>query len=379
MTRPLVALADGPGAPGSDPAVIAALVGLDDPDLLIGWTVEDFPWLDSLPPGRTFGISAGYRLDKAVASGSVRYVPVPLSGVPRLLAGIFRPEVAVVSGRPAGRGFVFGPSVGWADAAARHARRVIVEVHPDTPPYDAPTIPGEVVAVIEAPAPPVIGRGRPPTPLEFIIGATAAALVPPRSTIQYGAGAVCEAVIAALDVPVQVRSGLASDALVDLDRRGLLAGRAEAAYAWGGDDLTALSAGGKLRLVPVEVSNDVGRLAGIERFVAVNTGVQVGLDGAVNVEQVAGRRVAGIGGHPDFCAAAVRSKGGLSVIVLTATRRGVSTIVPMVEVVSTPRTDVDVVVTEHGVADLRGLDEAARRRCLIAVAAPEHRDALDAS
>lgn len=54
-------------------------------------------------------------------------------------------------------------------------------------------------------------------------------------------------------------------------------------------------------------------------------------------------------------------------------------IVPAVEVVSTARTDVDVVVTEHGVADLRGLDEPARRRRLVAVAAPEHRDALGAS
>jgi len=374
-----MAMADGPGAPGTDPTVIAGLVGLDEPDLLLGWTVEDLPWLDALPAGRAWSVGAGYRLDKAVASGTVRYLPVPLSGVPRLVAGPFRPEVAVVSGRPAGRGFVFGPSVGWAHAAARHARRVIIEVQPEAPPYDAPAIPGEVVAIIEASTPPTAGRGRPPTPVELVIGAAAAALVPSRATIQYGAGAVCEAVVIGLDVPVQVRSGLASDALVDLDRRGLLAGRAEAAYAWGGDDLTALSAGGKLRLVPVEVSHDVGRLAGVERFVAVNTAVQVGLDGAVNVEQVGGRRVAGIGGHPDFCAAAVRSKGGLSIIVLPATRRGVSTIVPHVEVVSTPRTDVDVVVTEHGVADLRGLDEVARRQCLAAVAAPEHRDALDAS
>lgn len=372
-------MADGPGAPGTDPAVIAGLAGLEEPELLLGWTVEDLPWLDSLPAGRAWSVSAGYRLDKAVASGRVRYLPVPLSGVARLLAGPFRPEVAVVSGRPAGRGFVFGPSVGWAHAAARHARRVIIEVQPEAPPYDAPAIPGEVVGVIEASTPPGAGRGRQPTPLELTIGATAAGLVPPRATIQYGAGAICEAVIATLDVPVQVRSGLASEALVDLDRRGLLAGRAEAAYAWGGDDLTALSAGGKLRLVPVEVSHDVGRLAGIERFVAVNTAVQVGLDGAVNVEQVGGRRVAGIGGHPDFCAGAVRSKGGLSIIVLPATRRGASTIVPRVEVVSTPRTDVDVVVTEHGVADLRGVDEVTRRRRLVDVAAPEHRGALEAS
>ncbi|MGH9034499.1 MAG: acetyl-CoA hydrolase/transferase C-terminal domain-containing protein, partial [Acidimicrobiia bacterium] len=318
--RPLIVMADGPGGPGTDPAVIAGLAGLDEPDLLIGFTVEDLPWLDSLPAGRAWSVSAGYRLDKVVAAGTVRYLPVALSGVPRLLAGPFRPDVAVVSGRPAGGGYVFGPSVGWAHAAARLARRVIIEVQAEAPPYDAPAIPGEVVAVIEAPGRPPAVRARPPTPLELTIGAAAAALVPPRAVIQYGAGAVCEAVVAGLDVPVQVRSGLVSDALVDLDRRGLLAGRAEAAYAWGGDDLTALSAGGKLRLVPVERSHDVGLLAGLERFVAINTAVQVALDGSVNVEQVGGRRVAGIGGHPDFCAAAVRSKGGLSIIVLPATR-----------------------------------------------------------
>jgi acyl-CoA hydrolase len=256
---------------------------------------------------------------------------------------------------------------------------VVVEVQPEAPPYDSPAIPGEVMTVIEAPVRLTAGSGRAPTAVELSIGAAAAALVPPRATIQYGAGAVCEAVVAGLDVPVQVRSGLVSDAIVDLDRRGLLGGQAQAAYAWGGDDLAALSAGGKLRLVPVEVSHDIGRLAGMARFVAVNTAVQVGLDGAVNVEMAGGRRVAGIGGHPDFCAAAVRSPGGLSIIALPSTRRGASTIVSTVEVVSTPRTDVDVVVTEHGMADLRGLDEEGRRRRLIEVAAPEHRDALAAS
>jgi acyl-CoA hydrolase len=373
-------MGDGPGAPVTDPAVISGLVGLGEPDVLLGWTVEDLPWLDSLPPGRAWSVSAGYGLDKALASGAVRYLPVPLSAMARLLAGPFRPDVAVVAGRPAaGGGFVLGSSVGWAHAAARLARRVVVEVHPEAPPYDSPAVPGEVVEIIEAPGRPAASRGRPPTPVELAIGAAAAALVPPRATIQYGVGAICEAVIAGLDVPVQVRSGLVSDAVVDLDRRGLLTGRAEAAYAWGGDDLAALSAGGKLRLVPVEVSHHVGRLAATGRFVAINTAVQVGLDGAINVERVAGRQVAGMGGHPDFCAAAVRSDGGLSIIVLPATRRGASTIVPTLEVVSTPRTDVDVVVTEHGVADLRGLDEAARRQCLAAVAAPEHRDTLAAS
>jgi acyl-CoA hydrolase len=156
----------------------------------------------------------------------------------------------------------------------------------------------------------------------------------------------------------------------------VLLDRAETTYAWGGDDLAALSAAGRLRLVPSDQSHAIDRLAGFEQFTAVNSALEVGLDGAANVEVLDGRPVSGIGGHADFNAAAARSADGLSIVALTATRRGRSTIVPAVEKVSTPATDVHVVVTEHGVADLRGADAVERRRRLVAVAAPEFRDQL---
>jgi acyl-CoA hydrolase len=127
----------------------------------------------------------------------------------------------------------------------------------------------------------------------------------------------------------------------------------------------------------VEESHDLGRVAAIERFIGCNTALQVGLDGSVNVERVGGRLVAGIGGHADFCAAATRSCGGLSIVALrSTTKRGASTIVPRVEVVSTPRCDVEIVITEHGIADLRGVGDHERAHRLTMIAAPEHRDAL---
>jgi acyl-CoA hydrolase len=125
------------------------------------------------------------------------------------------------------------------------------------------------------------------------------------------------------------------------------------------------------------VTHDVTALAAIPRFVACNTALQVGLDGAVNVERVGDRIIAGIGGHADFSAGASHCADGLSVIALRSTdRAGASTIVPRVDVVSTPRCDVDVVVTEHGVADLRGHDDDERAVQLASIAAPEHRGAL---
>ncbi|HKY75272.1 MAG TPA: acetyl-CoA hydrolase/transferase C-terminal domain-containing protein [Acidimicrobiia bacterium] len=376
----LVAYADGPWAPTVDPATVARLCGLDEPDVLLGWTVEELPWLAAMPHGRVTSTMAGYRLARAVAAGVVQVRSTAISAMPGLLAGELRPDVAVVSGRQAGTGFAFGPSVGWAHAAARSARRgVVVDVRPGLPAYDAPPVPGEILAVVEGPAGPPAAPGRAATADEAAIGAMVADLIPPGATLEFGVGTVCDAAAAALSVGVRIRSGMVTDALVRLHRRQLLLDRAETTFAWGGDDLAALSAAGQLRLVPSDQSHDIDRLAGFEQFTAVNSALEVGLDGAVNVEILDGRPVSGVGGHADFCAAAARSDGGLSIVALTATRRGRSAIVPVVEKVSTPAGDVHLVVTEHGVADLRGVDAAERRRRLVAVAAPEFRDLLAAT
>jgi acyl-CoA hydrolase len=183
-------------------------------------------------------------------------------------------------------------------------------------------------------------------------------------------------VVAALKVPVRVRSGLVTDELADLADRDLLLDTAEAAYKWGGARLSALIDDGRLVLSPVERIHDLTAISAVPRFVAINTALQVGLDGSANVEMVGGRVVAGPGGHPDFAAGASRSPGGLSIIALPSTSAGRSTIVARPDVVTTPRFDVDVVVTEHGVADLRGGDHHQRARRLVQVADPEYREGL---
>jgi acyl-CoA hydrolase len=218
---------------------------------------------------------------------------------------------------------------------------------------------------------------RSPDEVDLVIGRRVASLLPERATIQLGPGGVADAIAACVEHPVALWSGLVTEVAAGLADRGLLLGAATAAYTWGGPAVARLAAEERLRLVPVDVSHEPSNLAGIDRFVACNTAIQVGLDGAVNVERVGGRQVAGIGGHADFAAGAVRSAGGMSVIALrSVTRSGASTIVPSVEVVSTARCDVEVVVTEHGVADLRGIDDRERAHRLAEVAAPPHRAGL---
>jgi acyl-CoA hydrolase len=358
--------------------VIAAAAGAPDPEVLLGWTPEARAWLSS-PSLRGRTVIAGYALAGAVAEGRLRYLPVRLSAVPRLL-GNLRPDVAVVTGVRRGESLAYGGTVGLGPASARSAQALVVEVDPDGPDLGAPVIEGPIVATVERPG----SDGPPPAPrraddVDLAVGRHVASVLPADPTLQFGPGGIGEGVVAALDRPVRIWSGLVTEAMADLDNRGLLRGRITGAYVWGGPAVASVARAGKLRLLPVDETHDVSRVAAIDRFVGCNTALQVGLDGSVNVERVGARVVAGIGGHADFCAAAARSVGGVSVIALRSTTKdGVSTIVPEVDVVSTPRCDVEVVVTEHGVADLRGVDDAERARRIAAVAAPPHRAKLTA-
>ena len=165
-------------------------------------------------------------------------------------------------------------------------------------------------------------------------------------------------------MPVAVDSGLIGDAVLDLDARVCSLGSPRGAYLAGTEPLDEWSDGRPV-LEPVEVTHDVSRLAAHDRFVAVNTALELDPVGQVNVERVGGQPVGGIGGHADFALAASRSRGGISMIALPSAHRSGPTLVEQLSApVTTTRADVDVVVTEHGVADLRGLDDREREHAL---------------
>jgi acyl-CoA hydrolase len=371
----VVAYPDGADSARVAPETVASLLGLGPVEVLLGWTPAPRPWLVS-PTVRGRTVMAGYSLGPAVAGGRLRYLPVRLSAVPELVDRR-PPDVAVVTGIRRGADLAFRGTVGWGPAAARAVARVVVEVDDHAPDLGAPLIPGSIAEVVPRPDGEDAAAPRPPDAVDLAVGRHVVSVFPEEPTLQLGPGAIAESIVAAVDRPVRIHSGLLTDAMARLADVGLLVGEVRAGYVWGGEPITALARAGRLRLLPVEQTHDITALSTIPRLVACNTALQLGLDGSVNVERVGGRVVAGIGGHADFCAGASRSPGGASVIALRSTdRRGASTIVPRVEVVSTPRCDVDVVVTEHGIADLRDADDGERARRLVAIAAPEHRDAL---
>ena len=128
---------------------------------------------------------------------------------------------------------------------------------------------------------------------------------------------------------------------------------------------------------PASYTHNQAVLSRINQLVAINSALEVGLDGSVNAETLNGVAIGAIGGQLDFVRGANASRGGRAIIALpsTAPKSG-SRIVAAVETFPTPRADVDAIVTEWGVAELRGCTLRQRARRMIAIAAPEHREAL---
>ena len=225
--------------------------------------------------------------------------------------------------------------------------------------------------------------------IEARIGSHVAALVRDGDTLQFGIGSVPMALAGALTSHRRLRfhGGMASAAVRTLWESGALDrdARITAGVVLGDTALHDFVA----RLEPLWLTDaahthDVTAIAALPRFIAINAAVEVDLFGQVNSERANGRVQAGAGGLPAFAQGALLSPGGRLLICLgsTAKKGSVSRIVPALDanaLCTVPRYLADAVVTEHGVAELRGLSLDARAEALIAIAAPEQRDALAAA
>jgi acyl-CoA hydrolase len=328
-------------------------------------------------------------LARLAAAGGVSIIPCHFVDVPRLLRlrapGRLVVLLQVSPADPGGR-HSLGVAVDYTYELVEHARAVVAEVNERMPVTSAPTLPGSAFAAVEhtfRPLPVVA----PPTVREVHrrIAGHVAGLVPDGATIQLGVGALPSVMGEALSARrgLRVHSTLAGDWLLDLARAGALddgPGAVTISEAAGSAELYRyVAAGSPVLIRPVCELNRPALPAGVERFVAMNSALQVDLTGQVNAEEISSGYVGGIGGQPEFLRAAQRSEGGRSIIMLPATAADgrESRIVRRLHggTVTTARSGVDYVVTEYGVADLRGRSLDERAEALLAVAAPHHRDA----
>jgi acetyl-CoA hydrolase len=233
----------------------------------------------------------------------------------------------------------------------------------------------DLALAVESSREPALPAARPPSEAERAIARHAARFVPDGATLEFGLGTLPDAVCAELSgrSRLAVHSGAVGDGIVDLVRAGVV-GEVHCGILMGTRRLFELAhRNPAIRLRSTEYTHDPRILAGIERFVAINSAVEVDLTGQVNAELAAGSYVGAVGGALDFVRAANQSPGGVSLLLVRAERIVASLSGP----VATPRSEAGVIVTEHGAADLRGLTLAERRARMLAIASPRNRAALE--
>jgi acyl-CoA hydrolase len=216
-----------------------------------------------------------------------------------------------------------------------------------------------------------------------------AGLIPDGATIQLGIGSIPSAVASRLRAhrDLGIHSGVITDAVADLIRAGVVTGARKSidagvvvtGFLMGSRGLIALAAGEpSIELRDTCYTHDPAVLAAQRQLVAINSATEVDLTGQVNSETAAGRYIGAVGGATDFLRGAARSDGGVPVIALPSTAGQASRIVARLGgPASQSRADAGVIVTEYGIADLRGLTLSQRQKRMLAIANPDHRAALE--
>lgn len=341
-----------------------------------------------------FGYAGGGAHRRLAQAGVLDIVPSHYSHLAALIrAGHLPADVLLLQVSPPdaqGR-HSLGAVREYLPAALERARVLIGEVHPGVPwthggPYLAAS---DFDVLVEASEPPLeLARAAPGEP-EQAIARHVAGLIEDGATLQLGIGALPEAVLAALHGhrDLGLHSGAVLDGIAALAEAGVLTharksrdvGVGVGGILMGGSRLRRWAhRNAQLVLRESDYTHDAEVLASSHKLAAINSAIEVDLTGQINAEVAGGTYLGAVGGAVDFLRGAARSRGGLPIVALPATARGASRIVAQLSgPVSTPRSDAGLIVTEHGVADLRGQSLSRRVRRMIDIAAPEHRESLE--
>lgn len=354
--------------------------GVNDQDfsaLGIDTTVESIFATTGLKPGATRG-----RLD---------LLPLHYSAQWRYLATPGCVKVAYVEVPPPRRdGTVgLGVSADFVLAPVAAGARLVGVINSRMPDIaDGPVLPADRFAafVEDEHDLPVYDAGA-IDPATAAIGQRIAELLAPGDTLQLGLGKVQSAVLAALGKAgmsgLAFHAGMISTPMLDALAANVFSKGVTTGVALGdGRFYEEVAARKDIRFAPVGYTHAQATFSSIERFISVNSVLEVDLHGQANGEFLGGRQISGHGGMVDFIRGAREAKSGLSILALPATGRNgtVSRIVPRLAEgcpVTVARSDIDLVITEFGIADLRYASTTERARRLTAIAAPPFRDELE--
>ncbi|MCX6129433.1 MAG: 4-hydroxybutyrate--acetyl-CoA CoA transferase, partial [Proteobacteria bacterium] len=296
---------------------------------------------------------------------------------------------------PDERGFVsLGPSNCYESEVIRCAKFKVLEVNPHIPmTYGSTIVPiTEIDHFIASEKPlPALQRAKSDS-TDLVIANYVADLVQDGSTIQLGIGSIPNAIGKALEhkKDLGVHTEMMNDTMMDLYLKGVITGQYKtrwprkmvAAFAYGSEELYRfIDKNPLVEFHPASVVNDPYRIGMNHRMVSINSAVEVDLTGQVCSESVGHRELSGVGGASDTHVGAQRSPGGRGIIVMKSTTADQSQSKIAFELkpgakVSISRNDTDTVVTEYGVAHLKGKTASERVKAMVGIAHPKFREQL---
>ena len=330
-------------------------------------------------------------------SGWVDFIPSYFSEMPsQIERGLIPADVVFSMASPMDENGYFSLSLGadYTMAAIAKARVVVLEVNPNVPFAlgNCHVHISQVTTLIESNEP-VLEVGLPTIgPVQEAIGKYVADMIDDGSTLQIGYGGIPDAVVMQLTNKhdLGVHTEMIGDGILTLidsgavtnRKKNYLPGKMVATFALGSKKLYQLmDRNPALEIHPVDFTNDPYLASQNDNLVAINATLQIDLLGQCGSESLGHVPYSGTGGQSDFVRAANRSRGGKAFIVLPSTAKGdsISRIVPTLTPgthVSTSKNDINYVVTEFGVAQLRGKSAGQRAREMISIAHPNFRTEL---
>jgi len=385
---------------GEPTTLIEALIAqADDIGGLSAFAATSFSGILSVEAAHKFKLSsmgAIGALRNVAAAGRLGIVPCHVSQIgPMIEQGLIGCDVAFVQvGRADANGnHSFGLISDFVDDAVKKARVVIAEVNEQVPfTLGDASLPGSRIdCAVHVSRPPVQVPAAPIGDNDLAIAKVVAGYIDDGAVIQVGIGAVPDAILRLLldRRNLGVHSGMIGDGLVDLVEAGVVTNALKPIDA--GVSITGALVGTRRLYDFADHNPRIGMrcsaythnaavLARLTQLVTINSALEVDLTGQVNAEQSAGKYLGGTGGQVDYVRAGSRSPGGRSIIALPATAKDGAISRLMAELsgpVTTARSDVDVIVTEFGAAELKGQTLAERARRLVAIAHPSFRAQLD--
>ncbi len=334
---------------------------------------------------------------KAVNEGRADFTPVFFSEIPRLFKENILPvDVALIQLSPPDKhGYMsYGVSVDYTKPAAECANIVIAEVNRQMPRTHGSYIHVSDISYLVETDRPILEIPRPKiSEVEEKIGEHVASLVPDRANLQLGIGSLPDAVLKFLadKKDLGIHTEMFSDGVVDLFRAGVVTnkynnlnpGKFVACFLMGTRDLYDFVDDNPVVLMrPVDYTNNIMVAGRVNNLISVNSCLQVDLFGQVCSDTIGYKQFSAVGGQVDFVRAASASPGGKAIIAMpsTAKKEAISKIVATFgegACVTTSRNDVHYVVTEYGIADLRGKTSRERAKALIDIAHPKFRETLE--